>query len=199
MSNEVFVGLDWAVHTHAVCLIDATGSVLDRFEVTHDRDGLAELMRRLARHGARLRIAIERPSGLIVDALVDAGHEVFPIHPNAVKASRPRYRSHGAKSDASDAYLLADLLRTDGHRWRALAPQSDDIRALRALVRSRDDLVAARVAAANQLTSTTTRSNTPKISSGFSQTRMEPLLLHSRRTTHGSQFPVYPPFHCMAI
>lgn len=158
MSNdtfaEVFVGLDWAVHTHAVCVIDAAGAVLDRLEVAHDRNGLAELMRRLARHGQRLRIAIERPSGLIVDALVEAGHEVFPIHPNAVKASRPRYRSHGAKSDASDAYLLADLLRTDGHRWRALAPQSDDIRALRALVRSRDDLVAARVAAANQLTST---------------------------------------------
>lgn len=154
MSNDVFVGLDWAVHTHAVCVIDAAGAVLDRFEVAHDRDGLAELMRRLVRWGCRLRIAIERPSGLIVDALVDAGHQVFPIHPNAVKASRPRYRSHGAKSDASDAYLLADLLRTDGHRWRALAQQSDAIRALRALVRSRDDLVAARVAAANQLTST---------------------------------------------
>jgi transposase len=154
MSNDVFVGLDWAVHTHAVCVIDAAGRVLDRFEVAHDRDGLAELLRRLARWGERVRIAIERPSGLIVDALVEAGHQVFPIHPNAVKASRPRYRSHGAKSDASDAYLLADLLRTDGHRWRALAQQSDDIRALRALVRSRDDVVAARVAAANQLTST---------------------------------------------
>jgi len=154
MSNDIFVGLDWAVHTHAVCVVDAAGAVLDRFEVAHDHDGLAELMRRLARHGHRLRIAIERPSGLIVDALVEASHEVFPIHPNAVKASRPRYRSHGAKSDASDAYLLADLLRTDGHRWRALVPQSDAIRALRALVRSRDDLVAARVAAANQLNST---------------------------------------------
>jgi transposase len=154
MSSEVFAGLDWAVHTHAVCVIDAAGAVLDRFEVAHDHDGLAELMRRLARWGDRLRIAIERPSGLIVDALVEAGHQVFPIHPNAVKASRPRYRSHGAKSDASDACLLADLLRTDGHRWAALAPQSDAIRALRALVRSRDDLVAARIAAGNQLTST---------------------------------------------
>lgn len=152
-NNAVFVGLDWAVRTHAVCVIDAAGALRERFEVAHDHAGLAELMRRLARHGQRLRIAIERPSGLIVDALVEAGHEVFPIHPNAVKASRPRYRSHGAKSDASDAYLLADLLRTDGHRWRALARQSDDIRALRALVRSRDDLVAARVAAANQLSS----------------------------------------------
>ena len=153
MSNDVFVGLDWATQAHAVCVIDAAGTVLDRFDVPHDREGLAELMRRLSRWGARVRIAIERPSGLIVDALVEAGHQVFPIHPNAVKASRPRYRSHGAKSDASDAYLLADLLRTDGHRWSALAQQSDAIRALRALVRSRDDLVAARIAATNQLSS----------------------------------------------
>ncbi|MFB9261964.1 transposase [Bradyrhizobium erythrophlei] len=55
--------------------------------------------------------------------------------------------------DASDAYLLADLLRNDGHRWTPLSPQSDSIRALRALVRARDDLVAARLATANQLNS----------------------------------------------
>ena len=153
-STDVFAGLDWAVHTHAVCIIDASGAVRDRFEIAHDRQGLAELMRCLARFGASMRIAIERPSGLIVDALVEAGHQVFPIHPNAVKASRPRYRSHGGKSDTSDAYLLADLLRTDGHRWRALSPQSDSIRALRALVRARDDLVSTRVALGNQLHST---------------------------------------------
>jgi transposase len=154
MSADVFVGLDWATAVHAVCVIDACGGVLERFTVNHDREGLAELLRRLARYGARVRIAIERPSGLIVDALVEAGHQVFPIHPNAVKASRPRYRSHGAKSDASDAYLLADLLRTDGHRWMPLSPQSDSIRALRALVRARDDLVDSRIALANQLRGT---------------------------------------------
>jgi transposase len=152
--TDVFAGLDWAMHTHAVCIIDTAGAVLSRFEIAHDREGLAELMRGLARFGTRVRIAIERPSGLIVDALVEAGHRVFPIHPNAVKASRPRYRSHGAKSDASDAYLLADLLRTDGHRWRELSPQSDSIRALRTLVRSRDDLVTTRVGLGNQLLST---------------------------------------------
>ena len=142
------------MHTHAVCVIDAAGAVRDRFEIAHDLEGLAELMHHLARSGARLRIDIERPSGLMFDALPEAGHQVFPIHPNAVKASRPRYRSHGAKSDASDAYLLADMLRTDGHRWAALSPQSDSIRALRALVRSREDLVATRVALGNQLHST---------------------------------------------
>ena len=151
-----FVGLDWASRTHAVCIIDDTGAVLERFEVTHDAAGLRELLTRLRRCApvpAQLPIAIERPSGLVVDTLLEAGYPVVPIHPNIVKATRPRYRSHGAKSDASDAYLLADLLRTDGTRFHPLQPQSDAIRALRALVRGRDDLVATRVQLANQLRS----------------------------------------------
>ena len=147
-----FVGLDWASQSHAVCVIDAQGGVCERLEVAHNATGLAELLRRL-KHWRYPPVAIERPSGLVVDTLVEAGLTVIPIHPNAVKATRPRYRSHGAKSDASDAYLLADLLRTDGHRFKPLSPQSDEIRALRALVRGRDDLVATRVQLANQLRS----------------------------------------------
>lgn len=145
-----FAGLDWASRVHAVCVIDARASVVAQFEVNHDAAGLAELCRRLrALHISG--VAIERPSGLVVDALLEAGLQVVPIHPNVVKATRPRYRSHGGKSDASDAYLLADLLRTDGHRFKPLAPECDEIRALRALVRGRDDLVATRVQLANQL------------------------------------------------
>ncbi len=151
MSNR-YAGLDWASRTHAACVIDEHGSVHLQFEINHDAAGLAELCRRLRGAGV-MAVAIERPSGLIVDALLEAGLSVVPIHPNVVKATRPRYRSHGGKSDASDAFLLADLLRTDGHRFKPLAPQSDDIRALRALVRGRDDLVATRVQLANQLRS----------------------------------------------
>jgi transposase len=133
--------------------VDGQGKLAARFAAAHTADGLAELRHRLARFGApaELPVAIERPSGLLVDALVDAGHPVVPIHPNAVKAARPRYCTSGAKSDGTDSYLLADLLRTDGHRFAPLQPQSDEIRALRALVRGRNDLIAARVALANQL------------------------------------------------
>jgi transposase len=154
--SRCFAGLDWASRDHAVCVIDDGGAIRDRFDVTHDAAGLRELVARLRRYGAtptQLPVAIERPSGLVVDVLIEAGFAVVPIHPNIVKATRPRYRAHGAKSDASDAYLLADLLRTDGARFRPLQPQSDAIRALRALVRGRDDLVAARVQLANQLRS----------------------------------------------
>lgn len=148
-------GLDWGGTSHALCIVDGTGQVVARIEASHDATGLADMLARLKRVAppAELPIAIERPSGLIVDALVAAGHPVIPIHPNIVKACRPRYRAAGGKSDPGDAFMLADILRTDGHRFRPLMPVSDDIRALRALVRGRDDLVAQRTALANQLRS----------------------------------------------
>jgi transposase len=151
-----FAGLDWGGAAHAACVIDASGAVLVRIEVQHDAAGLADLLARLKRIAtpAELPVAIERPSGLLVDALLEAGHPVIPIHPNVVRACRSRYRTSGGKSDPADAFMLADILRTDGHRFRPLMPASDDIKALRALVRARDDLVATRVALANQLTAT---------------------------------------------
>ncbi len=150
-SFSYFAGIDWASQSHSVCVLDAAGRVELRLDIAHSQEGIERLIRQL-KSFAGIVIAIERPSGLLVDALVEAGLRVVPIHPNVLKASRPRYRGAG-KSDPGDAYMLADIVRTDGHRFRALEPQSDEIRALRALVRTRDDLVAERVALANQLRS----------------------------------------------
>jgi transposase len=149
----LFIGIDWASEAHAVCVIDETARVRWEGSVTHSAAGLADLVRQLRRlePAASLPVALERPSGLLVDTLVDAGFQVVPVHPNVLKASRPRYSAAGGKSDPGDAFILADLLRTDGHRLRPLRPLSDDTRALRTLVRGRDDLVAQRVALANQL------------------------------------------------
>jgi len=148
-----FTGIDWASDKHDVCVINATGAVQARFVIAHTAEGLADLVRRLKRFGKPqdLPVAIERPSGLLVDSLVEAGFPVVPIHPNALKATRPRYSAALGKSDPGDAYILADMLRTDGHRFRALRPASDETKALRAAVRTRDDLVATRVQLANQL------------------------------------------------
>lgn len=150
---SIFVGLDWGGSSHAVCILDAAGGSLEHFAVVHDRDGLDHLVACLRRHGppGQTPIAIERPGGLLVDVLVEAGFRVTPIHPNIVKACRPRYRAVAAKSDPGDAFILADILRTDGHRLTPLKPQSDAVKALRALVRGRDDLVATRLVLANQL------------------------------------------------
>jgi transposase len=148
-----FVGLDWAAREHAVCVIDGRGAVVAQFTFPHTATGMTELVARLTKHApaAELRVAIERPTGLVVDTLVEGKFAVVPIHPNVVKSARPRYSAAQGKTDLGDAYLLADLLRTDGHRFRTLTPLSDETKALRGLVRVRDDLVGQRVATANQL------------------------------------------------
>jgi len=124
---EVFVGVDWGCGSHAVCVIDAKGAVLDQFEADHDRDGLAGLVTRLKRHGppGEIPVAIERPTGLLVDHLVEAGLKVVPIHPNAVKACRPRYRAVSAKSDPGDA--ARHCPRTNGGQRLALADVLRDL------------------------------------------------------------------------
>lgn len=150
-----FVGLDWGGACHAVCVIGTRAAVIDRLAVRHDGSGLVGLLARLRRLGsaADLPIAVERPSGLFVEQLVAAGDPLVPIHPNVVKACRPRYRAANAKSDPGDAYMLTDILRTDRHRLRQLQSWDDGILALRALVPGRDDLVARRVSLTNQLQS----------------------------------------------
>jgi len=148
-----YVGIDWATEEHAVCVLDDGGRVKKALSAAHTAAGINGLCRELGALGdrAQVRVAIERPTGLLVDTLVDAGFVVVPLHPNAVKACRPRYSAAGGKDDPGDAYMIADILRTDGHRFRELQPLSDDTRALRAAVRARDDLVAERVGVANQL------------------------------------------------
>ncbi len=76
---------------------------------------------------------------------------VLALHPNQVKAARDRFRASGGKSDRFDRFVLCELARTDRHRFRILEPDCDQTKALRALVRAREDLVGARVALANQL------------------------------------------------
>ncbi len=147
------VGIDWASEEHAVHVMDASGRRLAAFEIAHSRDGFEKLIKRLVQHGAaaEVPVAIERPDGRLVDALLEAGHPVVPVHPNAIKAWRDAEVVSGAKSDTGDAEVIAEYLRLRRHRLRSLLPYSDATRALRAVVRARDDLVDQRVAANNQL------------------------------------------------
>jgi len=149
----LFVGLDWAATTHAVCIVDSDGRRVATFTVEHSQDGLTGLVRRLARLGdpESMPVAIERPDGRVVDVLLEAGHPVVPVKPNAIKAWRDGEVLSGAKSDAGDAEVIAEYLRLRHHRLQTATPYSAETRALRTVVRTRDDLVDMRVAATNQL------------------------------------------------
>ena len=149
----MFVGIDWASERHAVCVVDDAGRKATAFQIAHTADGFDQLVARLRRYGdpAGLPVAIERPDGRLVDRLLEAGHPVVPVQPNAIKAWRDAEVLSGAKHDPGDAALIAEYLRLRSHRLRVLAPFSAQTRALRAVVRTREDLVDQRVAASNQL------------------------------------------------
>jgi transposase len=143
-------GVDWATDTNEQCIVDAAGVTLLRGNTSHDAAGIRRLVEGFTRHGVR-QVAIERPDGPVVDALLAAGLEVVVITPRQVKHLRARYGAAGNKDDRFDAYVLADVLRTDGARLTPLTPDSAQTLALRSAVRARTDLVEARVALCNQL------------------------------------------------
>jgi transposase len=149
----MFCGIDWASQTHAVCVLDQAGRKVSAFQVPHTADGFQQLTGRLRRLGdpATVPVAIERPDGRLVDLLLEAGHPVVPVQPAAIAAWRKAEVPSGAKHDPSDAETIADYLRLRRHKLRELVPFSAHTRALRAVVRTRDDLVDQRVAATNQL------------------------------------------------
>ena len=142
-------GVDWAKEAHELCVVDE-GAVIGRRVVPHDEAGIAGLCRELVELGTE-RVAIERPDGVLVERLLGAGLTVIAIHPNQLKAARARYAVAHGKSDPFDAFVLAELARTDAHRFAAIRPDSDETKALRALTRAREELVGVRVELANQL------------------------------------------------
>jgi transposase len=149
------VGIDWADQKHDVCVRDAQGAVLDEFMVLHSEDGF-ELLRDhvLAAAGCaetQILCAIETNQGLLVNFLLEQGWVVYPINPKAVDRYRDRLKTARAKSDRLDAWLLADILRTDRHLHRPLLPDSDLVRELRELTRGREDLVQEKTRLVNQL------------------------------------------------
>lgn len=145
-----FAGVDWASEEHACCVVDSDGRIVEGRRYRHDERGITALCERLLEIEVGL-VAIERPDGLLIERLLDVGLSVVAVHPNQVAATRSRYSAAGGKSDSFDAFVLAELARTDSHRFRVLVPDSDQTKALRALTRAREDLVRTRVGLANEL------------------------------------------------
>jgi transposase len=149
-AGRVTAGIDWASEDHAVAIVDVTGVLRERFSVARRAADLRRLVARLHRAGV-VEVAIERPDGPVVDALLEAGLRVFVIAPNQIKNLRSRYGRAGNKDDRFDAFVLADTVRIDRMRLRPLTRDCEQTVTLRMTVRARQDLVTTRVALGNQL------------------------------------------------
>ena len=115
--------------------------------------GFHEVIAAHAEEPAQVVIGIETDRGLWVKALSVAGYQVFAVNPLAVARYRDRHQVSGAKSDAADAKLLADLVRTDRHNHRLIAGDSAAVEAVKVLARAHQNLIWTRTRHTNALRS----------------------------------------------
>jgi len=152
----LFVGDDWAEDHHDVHLMDEAGAVIARRRLPEGLAGIRALHELIADHAetpAEVVIGIETDRGLWVQALVAAGYQLYAINPLAVARYRDRHNVAGAKSDAGDAKVLADLVRTDRHNHRLLAGDSADAEGVKVLARGHQSLIWSRNRQTNALRS----------------------------------------------
>src|SRR3954462_6553364 len=152
----LFVGDDWAEDHHDVYLMNDTGDRLASRRLPEGLAGIRVLHGLIAEHAedpGQVVIGIETDRGLWVDALTAAGYQVFAVNPLAAARYRDRHHVSGAKSDAADAKLLADVVRTDRHNHRQIAGDTSDAEAIKVLARTHQSLIWARTRHANMLRS----------------------------------------------
>jgi transposase len=152
----VLVGIDWSERHHDVCVMDAQGRTLAEKRILEGAQGLAELHEVVADHVSEpeeVLVGIETDRGLLVGALVAAGYRLFAINPLSVDRYRDRQGTSGAKSDAGDARVLADIVRTDAHLHREVAGDTGLAEAIKLLARAHQSFVWERRRHANRLRS----------------------------------------------
>jgi Transposase/Transposase IS116/IS110/IS902 family len=155
--ERVFVGHDWAETHHDIYVEDGDGKRLARARVPEGIEGVArfhELVVPFAEHPGEVVVATETDRGLFVAALVAAGYRVLAINPLSSSRYRERHSTSGAKSDPGDAFVLAELARTDGHNHRPIAGDSELAEAVKVLARAHQSMIWTRQRHTNQLRST---------------------------------------------
>ena len=145
---RLFVGDDWAEDHHDVEVMDEAGKVLARRRLPEGAAGIALLHGLVGEHvgedsddDVEVLVGIETDRGPWVAALAAAGYLVFPVNPLQSARFRARYQVSGAKSDAGDAHVLADMVRTDSHQLRPAAGDSPDAAGIKVLARTHKTLI----------------------------------------------------------
>ena len=155
----LFIGDDWAEAHHDVEIQDRDGRRLVKRRLSEGVAGVAILHELIAEHLGdsepdQVVVGIETDRGPWVQALIAAGYQVYALNPLSVARYRERRVVSGAKSDAGDAHVLADLVRTDRDRHRPMAGDSELAEAIKVLARAHQNLIWSRQRQTNLLRST---------------------------------------------
>lgn len=152
---RVYIGIDWSEKSHAIAVLNEKGAQISKETIAHSQDGFARLEALRQQVGAQPQecfVGLETVHTLLIDWLWSHAYtQVYVIPPNVTRSRQASYRQSGARTDESDAYLIANLLRTDRHLLQPWRPDSALTQQLRAKVRLRQRLVKDKVRYQNQL------------------------------------------------
>ena len=147
--------VDWGSQKHQACVLDAAGKLLGEREFEHGGAGLSQMADWLLSFAAgdesEVGVAVETPSGPVVESLMERDFVVHSINPKQLDRFRDRMSPAGAKDDRRDARVLASALRTDPHCLRQLEPTDPAIIELREWSRLDEDLTRERVRLGNRM------------------------------------------------
>ena len=145
----LFIGDDWAEDHHDLELEDETGRRLAKARLPEGLEGITRFHALVAQHApadwadlpseevaGRVVVGIETDRGPWVTALQAAGYQVFAINPLSSARYRERYSTSGAKSDAGDAHVLAEIVRLDRDHHRQIAGDTDLVDAVKLVARA---------------------------------------------------------------
>ena len=155
----LFVGDDWAEAHHDIEIEDDSGRLLVRRRLPEGLAGITALHELVAEHldptagPDQVQVGIETDRGPWVQALLAAGYVVFAINPLQVARYRERHSPSGAKSDAADAHLLAEIVRLDRSHHRPVAGDSEIAEHVKIATRAHQMMIWSRVRQVNALRS----------------------------------------------
>jgi transposase len=143
---RLFVGDDWAEDHHDVEVMDGSGRRLAGARLPEGVAGMARLHAILGElagddDDVEVLVGIETDRGPWVQALVAAGYTVLAVNPLQAARFRDRLGVSGAKSDAGDAHVLADMVRTHAHELRPVAGDSAQAEAIKVVARTHKTLI----------------------------------------------------------
>jgi hypothetical protein len=153
----IFVGVDWAEAHHDVHVADEDGRRLAKARLPEGVEGIARFHELVGIHvedPSDVLIGIETDRGLFVSALIGAGYQLYAVNPKSTSRYRDRHSTSGAKSDAGDAEVLSDMVRTDRHHHRLVAADTVEVEAIKVLARAHQSMVWSKGRQANGLRST---------------------------------------------
>jgi transposase len=155
----LFLGDDWAEAHHDIEIEDDSGRVVARKRLAEGMAGITALHELVAEHldpaaePDQVLVGIETERGPWVQALLAAGYVVYAVNPMQVARYRERHSTSGAKSDAADAHVLAEIVRLDRAHHRPIAGDSEIAEHVKVAARAHQTMIWSRVRQVNALRS----------------------------------------------